>query len=74
FCFCPFYPCEDERTDGKWIKSSRGGQVWSCVDCYHVHQKEIVRQVLDCLMQDGDTDELVKLAWKKVMEPFLEGK
>lgn len=74
FCFCPFYSCEDERTGGKWVKSSRGGQVWSCVDCYHVHKKEIVRQVLDCLMQEGETDELVKLAWKKVMEPLLEGK
>ncbi|MDD4331159.1 MAG: threonine-phosphate decarboxylase CobD [Methanosarcinaceae archaeon] len=74
FCFCPFYPCKDPRTDGKWVKSSRGEQVWSCVDCYYVHKKEIVRQILDCLMQDGETEELLKLAWKKVMEPLLEGK
>ena len=71
FCFCPFYPCEDERTGGKWIQSSRGGKVWSCVDCHLVHKTEIAQQILDCLMQEGDTDELVKVAWKKVMEPIL---
>lgn len=71
FCFCPFYPCENEKTGGKWIQNSRGGRVWSCVDCHIVHKTEIARQILDCLMQEGDTDELVKIAWKKVMEPLL---
>ena len=71
FCFCPFYPCENERTGGKWIESSRGGRVWSCVDCHLVHNKETAQKILDCLMQEGDTDELVKVAWKKVMEPIL---
>ena len=71
FCFCPFYPCENEKTGGKWIQSSRGGKVWSCIDCHLVHNKEIAQKILDCLMQEGDTDELVKVAWKKVMEPIL---
>lgn len=71
FCFCPFYPCENEKTGGKWIKRSRGGRVWSCVDCHLVHKTEIAQKVLDCLMQEGDTDELVKVAWKQVMEPIL---
>jgi threonine-phosphate decarboxylase len=71
FCFCPFYPCENELTGGKWIQSSRGGRVWSCVDCHLVHNKETAQKILDCLMQEGDTDELVKIAWKKVMEPIL---
>lgn len=71
FCFCPFYPCENERTGGKWIQSSRGGKIWSCVDCHLVHKTETAQKILDCLMQEGDTDELVKVAWKKVMEPIL---
>ncbi len=73
FCFCPFYPpCENEKTGGKWIQSSRGGRVWSCVDCHLVHKKEIAQKILDCLMHEGgDTDELVKVAWKEVMEPIL---
>jgi len=71
FCFCPFYPCENEKTGGKWIQSSRGGKVWSCIDCHLVHNKEIAQKILDYLMQEGDTDELVKVAWKEVMEPIL---
>jgi threonine-phosphate decarboxylase len=71
FCFCPFYPCENEKTGGKWIQNSRGDKVWSCVDCHLVHKKETARKILDCLMQEGDTDKLVKVAWKNVMEPIL---
>jgi threonine-phosphate decarboxylase len=71
FCFCPFYPCENECTKGKWITSSGGRKVWSCIDCHIVHNKEIARKILDILMQKGDADELVKIAWKKVVEPSL---
>jgi L-threonine-O-3-phosphate decarboxylase len=71
FCFCLFYPFENELTGWKWIESSRGGRIWSCVDCHLIHNKEIAQKVLDCLMQEGNTDELVKVAWKKVMEPIL---
>ena len=71
FCFCPFYPCENEYTKGKWITSSGGSKVWSCIDCHIVHNKEIARKILDTLMQKGDADELVKIAWKKVVEPSL---
>ena len=71
FCFCPFYPCENECTKGKWITSSGGSKVWSCIDCHIVHNKEIARKILDTLMQEGDADELVKIAWKKVVEPSL---
>lgn len=71
FCFCPFYPCENECTKGKWITSSGGSKVWSCIDCHIVHNKEIARKILTTLMQKGDADELVKIAWKKVVEPSL---
>ncbi len=71
FCFCPFYPCENECTKGKWITSSGGSKVWSCIDCHIVHNKEIARKILDTLMQEEDADELVKIAWKKVVEPSL---
>ena len=71
FCFCPFYPCENEFTRGKWITGSGGSKVWSCIDCHIVHNKEIAQKILDSLMQKGDSDELVKIAWKKVVEPSL---
>ncbi len=71
FCFCPFYPCVNECTKGKWITSSGGSKVWSCIDCHIVHNKEIARKIHTTLMQKGDADELVKISWKKVVEPSL---
>ncbi len=40
FCYCPFYPCGEGSTGGKWIKE-RG--VWSCEDCEWIHQDETVQ-------------------------------
>ena len=44
FCYCPFYPCGDSATGGKWIKDKG---VWSCEDCTWIHKKEVV----DCIMK-----------------------
>ncbi|WP_407356284.1 aminotransferase class I/II-fold pyridoxal phosphate-dependent enzyme [Methanolobus sp. WCC5] len=71
FCFCPFYACEDERTGGKWIASSTGGQVWSCEHCTLLHRPKVAKTVLDALMADGDTDENIRRAWKDIIEPLL---
>ena len=38
-CYCPFYPCGDGSTGGKWIKNKN---VWSCVDCLWIHNKNTV--------------------------------
>ncbi|NLI73228.1 MAG: cobyric acid synthase [Euryarchaeota archaeon] len=43
-CFCPFYPCLDDRL-GKYVKSRRGGQVWSCEDCLWIHRPDVGRDV-----------------------------
>jgi Zn-finger protein len=50
FCFCPLYPCNDERTGGKYVKSSTGGKVWSCVDCTIIHEPEVAQEMLNELM------------------------
>ncbi len=50
FCFCPLYPCNDERTGGKYVESSTGGKVWSCVDCTIIHEPEVAQEVLSELM------------------------
>lgn len=42
FCYCPFYPCGDGSTGGKWIKNK---DVWSCEDCLWIHTEEAVRCV-----------------------------
>lgn len=71
FCFCPFYACEDERTGGKWIVASSGNKVWSCENCTYIHQSGLSRQILDILMEDGDTEDNIKKAWDKVIKPLL---
>jgi len=71
FCFCPFYPCEDERTGGECIERSSGGRVWSCVNCHLMHKGEVSQKILDILMEKGSTEENLKAAWKQVVEPLL---
>jgi len=39
FCYCPFYPCGEGSTGGKWIKEKG---VWSCEDCDWIHNDKTV--------------------------------
>jgi precorrin-3B C17-methyltransferase / cobalt-factor III methyltransferase len=43
FCYCPFYPCGDSSTGGKWIKEKG---VWSCEDCSWIHEDKTVHCIL----------------------------
>ncbi len=70
-CFCPFYPCEDERTGGQWIESSSGGKVWSCLYCDIVHKPEVVDDVLSVLVKEGRNEKSIKKAWKNALETRL---
>lgn len=44
FCYCPFYPCGDSSTGGKWIKEKN---VWSCEACTWIHEDKVV----DCILK-----------------------
>ncbi len=68
FCFCPFYPCEDERTGGELIQRTTGGSVWSCAGCRLIHRGDIAEKALKELMKG----KKIKEVWKTVMEPELE--
>ena len=46
FCYCPFYPCGDSSTGGKWIKNKN---VWSCQDCSWIHEKNTVNCIKNSL-------------------------
>ncbi|MFP4654936.1 MAG: cysteine-rich small domain-containing protein, partial [Methanohalobium sp.] len=74
FCFCPFYPCGDERTGGKCIERSTGGKVWSCMNCYIVHDPEVAQEILDILKESGDMDKKIKKAWDESIKPRLSEK
>ncbi len=66
FCYCPFYPCGDQSTNGHWIKEKG---VWSCEGCQWIHEDETVRCIqtkLSSLVENVDDlqdkkKELLKL-------------
>ncbi len=48
YCYCPFYPCGDPSTGGRWIKEKN---VWSCEGCTWIHQDDTVRCIQTKLPQ-----------------------
>jgi len=46
FCYCPKYPCEDLQL-GRWIVSSQGDVIWTCIDCRLIHKKRIAEYLRD---------------------------
>ncbi|MDR0767765.1 MAG: aminotransferase class I/II-fold pyridoxal phosphate-dependent enzyme [Methanosarcinales archaeon] len=72
FCYCPFYSCQDERGGGKFVQSSKGGQVWSCVDCYIPHIQPVVEKMLEGLMEEGDTEKILKRQREEILLPIME--
>lgn len=68
FCYCPFYPCGDKSTGGKWIK----GAIWSCEDCNWIHGTEVASKVLEEMKNSGiSKPEDIERRWlslKKIRE------
>ncbi|MBO4302826.1 threonine-phosphate decarboxylase [Methanosarcinaceae archaeon] len=72
-CYCPFYPCKDERTGAEFIISNRTGEhIWSCTDCYIPHITSVADRIMDYLMAGEDTDAMLRKAWQEVIIPILE--
>ncbi len=57
FCFCPFYPCFEQRTGGRFEDGT-----WSCERCTVIHREDVAEMVMDSLMQGEALDDI----WKKV--------
>jgi len=45
WCFCPFYPCEDEQTGGEWVLKKDGGRIWGCSYCFWIHNSEVAKEL-----------------------------
>ena len=62
WCFCPFYPCEDEQTGGEWVRTKEGGCIWGCSDCYWIHKSDVALALRDEFLKCGidDVDDLEK--------------
>jgi|Deesub1362A_J573_1020465.scaffolds.fasta_scaffold00732_11 hypothetical protein len=49
FCYCPFYPCLIYDMGGEIKVSSDGNFVWSCVNCWKIHEKDFSENVMVAL-------------------------
>lgn len=69
WCFCPFYPCLDPATGGRFKKSSRTGRdVWSCMRCNWVHGAKVSRMILEKLREKRLTKEELARLRKELLE------
>jgi hypothetical protein len=70
FCYCPFYPCLIPETGGK-LK----GNVWSCMDCTWIHERENVERIIEAL-SIYPRQRLVEEDWyffSTILQTFLYG-
>ena len=65
FCYCPFYPCGESSTGGKWIKDKG---VWSCEDCEWIHNDETVECIQTKLPQILEDVEDLKNKKKELLK------
>jgi Zn-finger protein len=71
WCFCPFYPCEDEQTGGERVKTKEGGRIWSCSYCYWIHESEVAKGLLEEFKKRGiDSVEDIEKRKEEVKEIF----
>ena len=72
FCYCPFYPCNDEEVGGNVIVTSKGDLAWSCKHCLFIHDHEIAEYVHHRLRIDGiDNPEALAELFKEVKRRFF---
>ncbi|RLI75376.1 hypothetical protein DRP05_14905 [Archaeoglobales archaeon] len=73
-CYCPFYPCL--ICDLGEIKvSSEGNYVWSCENCFWIHEKENVEDVL-FVLGNYPKQRLIEEDWlfyNKILQELLFG-
>lgn len=62
FCYCPFYPCKDERR-GKFVVVKNKHKVWSCKDCSWVHQKKTVDRMLAQIQNKDEGAKNGRIPW-----------
>ncbi len=55
FCYCPFYPCEDEDLGG-WVYAKDGRAIWSCSDCLLIHRAHVCKHIVSRFGEIGITD------------------
>ena len=51
FCFCSFYPCEDDLTGGEIVTTENGKVVWGCKNCVWIHKPKVAQKVLNEILK-----------------------
>ncbi len=69
YCFCPFYPCEDEAK-GEYIIGRKGSRVWTCKNCSDIHQAETVERIHQNL-KGINVDDMGAVYRKELKERLL---
>lgn len=74
FCFCPFYPCMDSLTGGRFkISEKTGREVWSCIACTWIHRAEISGAVLNEIKKiSHNVDEIDSEKLREIRLKILE--
>jgi Zn-finger protein len=68
WCYCPFYPCLDGETGGRFKRSSSTGRdVWSCIDCRWIHREEVARAVADLIEEASNSDKALHAIRRRLL-------
>jgi hypothetical protein len=74
FCYCPFYPCLNYDMGGE-IKVNDGKIVWSCMDCWLIHDRKFAEDVILALSK-FPRQRLVEEDWyfySSILQELLYG-
>ena len=75
FCYCPFYPCLNYDMGGEIKVSSNGKLVWSCMDCWLIHDKKFSEDVI-LFLSKFPRQRLVEEDWyffNSILQELLYG-
>lgn len=62
FCFCPFYPCLNYELGGE-LKQSGGKYIWGCTNCWWIHEKSNVEEIIVSLSRFS-RQKLIEESWQ----------
>lgn len=55
FCYCPYYPCEDFSSGGRYLTIYDGTgkhKIWDCTQCVLPHKKEFVDEIYKLIKEN----------------------
>ncbi len=56
FCYCPFYPCNDERLGFNLYRKKFDDYVWDCQPCLMIHDTDVCKFVMSEIERMNITD------------------